>query len=313
MPNLNVTALNEEGQPLSGVAGTLLGVGAPQLQVTGANGQCSYANLAAGNYRLLTALEGFNTKSTAVTMADADKNISVTMNVVNEDSDATAGKTFFRILTGVQYAFLGFIGAVFAAVIIWGVYHNSNLTDDASARGLITFLIAVVTVAIALILVMAAFFSGGKDMDKRFAFGKEVLTVLIGVLGTIVGFYYGQAAKNPQPGNQAMQIAAPQIEPAAPNVGGAFTLKTTIKGGQQPYTYTVTFTPPDAVTDPAKDVLSPDGNVNQKFTLAAKPDLANKPVTYTIDVKDNKGDKATSDKGSFTPVTSNKGSPTPTP
>ncbi len=57
------------------------------------------------------------------------------------------------------------------------------------ARGLITFLIAVTTMGIAIMLAIFTIFSkGGPDDDKQFDKGKQVLSVLIGLLGTIVGF-----------------------------------------------------------------------------------------------------------------------------
>ena len=61
------------------------------------------------------------------------------------------------------------------------------------ARGLITTLFAIMTVALALILILSVLFSSSPDYEKRFVLGKEVLTIFIGILGTIVGFYFGSA------------------------------------------------------------------------------------------------------------------------
>lgn len=66
--------------------------------------------------------------------------------------------------------------------------------------------------------------SGSKDLEKRLAFGKDVFTVLMGVLGTVMGFYYGQTGRNVNANaNQAqtaqtLQISAPQVNPAAPKL-----------------------------------------------------------------------------------------------
>lgn len=315
--NLNVSVSDQQGTPLPGVAGTLMGGGiAPQLQVSDAGGNCSYPGLAPGSYRLLTALEGFNTKSTSVTMtAASDTSLAVTMNVVNEDGPADGGQSFYRVLTGLQYLFLAALGGLFGYVLYKGISSAKfDLTDNDSARGMITFLVAFVTVGIALILVMAAFMSGGKDVEKRLNFGKDVLTVLIGVLGTIMGFYYGQEAGEKRAANQeqtagrtgdasgrrqTILIADPQLSPAAPRAGGEFTLNTTFGGGEGPYTYTVTFDPPGAVTTPAAAVASNDGKVSHRFTAAANqaPGTA---VSYRIEVTDKNQAKATYDKGAFT-------------
>jgi hypothetical protein len=69
----------------------------------------------------------------------------------------------------------------------------TNLAKVEVARGLITFLIAIGTVGIAIILTVSTLVTDDNEDDKRFDRGKQVLTVLIGVLGTIVGFYFGSA------------------------------------------------------------------------------------------------------------------------
>ncbi|MEO9875133.1 MAG: hypothetical protein ABJM26_20540 [Anderseniella sp.] len=65
------------------------------------------------------------------------------------------------------------------------------LSDITVARGLITFFFSLGTVGVAIILVTAVFTSDGDELKEKFDMGKQVLTTLIGVLGTIVGFYFG--------------------------------------------------------------------------------------------------------------------------
>ena len=89
------------------------------------------------------------------------------------------------------------IGLVILATVLMGIGHSGflvGLADPEVARGLITFLIAFVTVGIALILVLSTILlTENAEADKRFDRGKQVLTSLIGVLGTIVGFYFASA------------------------------------------------------------------------------------------------------------------------
>lgn len=85
------------------------------------------------------------------------------------------------------------------AGIAWFVFGGSIVEDgnkDSSnfARGLITTLFATITAAMALILIFSAMFSSSPDLEKRFSMGKEVLTIFVGILGTIVGFYFGSAS-----------------------------------------------------------------------------------------------------------------------
>jgi hypothetical protein len=60
-------------------------------------------------------------------------------------------------------------------------------------------------VGIAIILAISTLvLTEGEEGDKRFDRGKQVLTILIGVLGTIVGFYFGSPTEQPQ-------ISAPKV------------------------------------------------------------------------------------------------------
>jgi hypothetical protein len=67
------------------------------------------------------------------------------------------------------------------------------------ARGMITLLFTVGTVIIALLLTLSAIFLTGSDAKERFDRGKEVLSLLIGIFGTIIGFYFGSASQGTPP------------------------------------------------------------------------------------------------------------------
>ncbi len=86
------------------------------------------------------------------------------------------------------------IGLFTIGGIIWVIASGDDILRNANkTRGLITFSVAIVTVAIALIMVFYLVFSTGKDVEikERFTFGKDILMVFVGILGTIMGFYYG--------------------------------------------------------------------------------------------------------------------------
>ena len=59
--NLFGTVIDNQGEPLPGVTVMLSGHGAPQVQVTNAEGQFRFLNLAPGIYELTAELEGFST------------------------------------------------------------------------------------------------------------------------------------------------------------------------------------------------------------------------------------------------------------
>ncbi len=116
-------------------------------------------------------------------------------------------------------ALFGLLGLLILAGIVYAVTEPSGLIlgrlkEKDAARGLITFLIAIATVGIAIILAISTLIlSEGDAGDKRFDRGKQILSVLIGVLGTIVGFYFGSETASPKqttPTEQT-QTLAPKI------------------------------------------------------------------------------------------------------
>src|SRR5262249_8342764 len=111
------------------------------------------------------------------------------------DLELSSGPSgWISLIPSILFYLLAFI---FLAVIIYGIHTGpllGSLAEEKVARGLITFLIAVSTVGIAIILaVSTVVLSETSESDKRFDRGKQVLSVMIGVLGTIVGFYFGAA------------------------------------------------------------------------------------------------------------------------
>jgi len=307
-----VTVVDDSGNSLQGATVTLIGTGNPQVLATGANGQCTFPNLPAGQYRLLIAREGFNTRATSVILSDAaDAQERVEMRVVDEATAPARRRGVFEILTFLQYIALAALAVPFVILLYKGLNNgNLDLSDKEAARGMITFVVSVVTVAIGLFLVVgAAFMSGSKDLEKRFAFGKDVFTVLIGVLGTVMGFYYGQTtagaganANNQSQTAQTLQISAPRVNPATPKINTDFTVAADISGGEGPFTYTVTFDNANAITTPALDVPSQSANISRKFTVANSPALAGQPIGFTIKATDKNKKTGTSEKGTFTPI-----------
>ena len=58
--NLFGTVTDNQGQALPGVTVTLTGAGAPQVQVTNAQGQVRFLELSPGSYEVRAQLEGFS-------------------------------------------------------------------------------------------------------------------------------------------------------------------------------------------------------------------------------------------------------------
>jgi uncharacterized membrane protein len=79
-----VNVVDDSGKALANAAVTLLGGTSPQVLQTDASGNCTFKEVPPGNYRLIIASEGFNTRLHTVThSATADSNVKINMKVVD--------------------------------------------------------------------------------------------------------------------------------------------------------------------------------------------------------------------------------------
>jgi len=131
------------------------------------------------------------------------------------------------------------------------------------------------------------------------------LAILVGVLGTIVGFYFGAergSQSNANRGNsnvsqtQGLQITPAIFSNEQPKRGDTISITSSVTGGKAPYTYSITF---DSNITPGaiKDVPSQDGSIKQDIaipsTIAIEKDTS---VKFQIEVKDSEGKSATYNK-----------------
>lgn len=197
-------------------------------------------------------------------------------------------------------ALFGLLGFIVLGLIVYGITEKdqkflTNLANKEVARGLITFLVALATVGIAIILAISTLvLTEGDAGDKRFDRGKQVLSVLIGVLGTIVGFYFGAetvSPKQPTPTEQtqtsALKVTTTTLPDGAVNKAyPSTTLQTT--GLTPPLKWSVTPALPTGLTlDATAGTISgtPTATMPKtsfKFTVT---DSAAPAVTSTVDLK----------------------------
>jgi len=92
---------------------------------------------------------------------------------------------------------------VFSAVLLGALIYAfaqpgfmSALAKPEGARALITLLFSVAVVAVALLSAVAIFWTKVDDLEERFSKAKDLLTILVGIFGTILGFYFGQAVSD---------------------------------------------------------------------------------------------------------------------
>lgn len=95
-------------------------------------------------------------------------------------------------------ALLVVFGLVVAAFLTFGLFTSDFLIVIASqdaARGLITFLVSFTSIAIITLVAIATFWLSAEDLERRFSYAKDIVSIIVGVLGTILGFYFGSADK----------------------------------------------------------------------------------------------------------------------
>jgi hypothetical protein len=158
--------------------------------------------------------------------------------------DKDSGNTVFKFKRVIQEQwteislFIVFaVMLVVMGIFLWGnASLLQNLRDPSYARGVITFLIVVAAIALGMFLTVQTFFGVGdvKEQEEKFRRGREIHSVLVGVMGTIVGFYFGNTEKP----SQELKVAPMQVVATA---GGGKHLTTYVSGGTAPYRYLLTF------------------------------------------------------------------------
>jgi hypothetical protein len=165
------------------------------------------------------------------------------------------------------------------------------------ARGLITVLFATGTMAIAFILTVSAILSSSEEFEKRFDKGKDVLTIMIGIFGTILGFYFGTASSPPPTETIRLSLSGPS-ETISIKKGATATIKISLKQSGGRYAgnvkLSVEYSPSGFKTEFTPDTIrsGDSGDVNLKLIV----DSTAKTGTYVLRVA------GTPDSGTVSPV-----------
>jgi hypothetical protein len=187
-----------------------------------------------------------------------------------------------------QYIVFGTMAFLVLGFLITGLRSNNLLEDLSSiprARGLITFLIAIGTISIALILAVASVIMDGENeeaLKERLSKGKEILTVLVGVLGTIVGFYF---ANNSDSSAARMKLEILK-SPGKVQEGMEFEVLAKATGGELPYEANVNIVGAEGLS--ASGVVdNKSGLITIRSKIVAAAPIKDFPVT--IGLKDKSG------------------------
>jgi len=185
-------------------------------------------------------------------------------------------------LTMLTAAILLAVMLVFLANLV--VPGNANLLnrldDPEYARGIITYLFSVGTIGVILIVVYANL--SGQLKNEQYENAKTFVSLLLGLFGTIVGFYYGQAssADNTAP----VEVAELQTTGIAGDSLASVAMMGRVFGGTSPYSVTA------RLPNGAPIVLPLDGSNNFSDTLEVDGGPpAGGDVTIGFEVRDVDG------------------------
>lgn len=144
----------------------------------------------------------------------------------------------------IQSAVLGMIGILglgFVMIIFYQLSQEHDLfgklKDGSYARGIITFLVALASIGLCFILVVHALFGDDDEKGEHFRRAREVLALLTGILGTIVGFYFGTSEKSVA----ELLVADVQATVKAEGLTNKWELISFVSGGTPGYRYSVIY------------------------------------------------------------------------
>jgi hypothetical protein len=164
----------------------------------------------------------------------------------------------------------------------WSVLHH--LRDQDYARGLITLAITFVSLALAVVLVLAVLTRNVEE--GRFRPAREVFGVLAGILGTIVGFYFGTSDKQAQ----RLKIASMRLQPGQ--------VRAVVTGGSPGYRYSL------AVNGSLKieSKESKDGYIEETISEAKAGESVRLQVRDSVDGSDELSGKVPDGPPASAPV-----------
>jgi hypothetical protein len=159
----------------------------------------------------------------------------------------------------------------------------SKMADHEYARGLITYLFAVTTIGTAVVLVMAAL-TGKMVHDEAYQRGKEILALLLGVFGTIVGFYFGSEAHAIKAGEGPLNLTQPLLSATTGMSGTTVRVTAYASGGDKPYAYEVKLDEGDLKYPNPVDF---GGWISTEFTIPVVNEV--RQFTLQIGIRDSTG------------------------
>lgn len=195
--------------------------------------------------------------------------------------------------------FLVVFGLVTAGVVA-GIFlsgFTATLANAAQTRGIIAFLFTISTIAIVILTAIAMFWNP-KEVGEQFKNAKDIVVILVGLLGPILGFYFGSTDGN-RIGPFALGAAV--FEPATVKPSGQVALGALLSGGTPPYIYSISLSSPDnaipadklATLLAVQNKLSEKGQISEILKIPA--DFKPATIRALITARDALGSSAQQD------------------
>jgi len=159
-----------------------------------------------------------------------------------------------------------------------------SMRNPEYARGLITYLYAVVTIGTAVVLVVSALLGTEKVKQDD---GRQILALLLGVFGTIVGFYFGNAVAGTsgQGAGGGLRLTPPLLSETSVISGQTIHATAAVSGGVPPYQFGVSIGT-DSTLEYSQTVAA-DGWIVADVEMPTVTKVG--PVNVTLGVKDAGG------------------------
>lgn len=148
--------------------------------------------------------------------------------------------TKLLILAAPQWVLPISLGVVTIAVVIAiGVaMRNSTIVTADAARVMLASVFAIGTLGMAFALMLGVFLSSDSQLKDRFGMALQSFTPLVGIVGTILGFYFGTNLTTPADPLTIVDVTVPSLKVMSAEKS---TVTVLVQGGKGPWVYTLDF------------------------------------------------------------------------
>ena len=207
---------------------------------------------------------------------------------------------WFALVGGLGKMGLLLFGIAFLIILLFALFSPTfyqSLANVDQLRGMVTFFFVLSATGIIVLFAMSIFWIDSSDeVTKRFAAAKDLLTIVIGVVGTIMGFYFGTASNS----SANLAVSSVAVSPLTVKAGEKAVISAKFIGGAKPYSYSIIFGSSSltaAQLNPLqiKSEKSEDGIISKQIIAPAVTDTS--VLQYTITATDKNSASAQSSGG----------------